>query len=79
MRGNRYKKGRVFVNRRWGTLVKITSYTPKTENTDEIVTYEEINKPNPRDGECFGDISRYLYDIDREIDSYGRNERKNFV
>jgi hypothetical protein len=72
-----YKKGKVFIHKRWGTLVKITSYTPPIKNEYEKVTFEEINLPEPRSGECFGDIPKYLYDIDHEIEVFNENFYKN--
>ncbi len=68
-----YKKGKVFVNRRWGTLVRVLSYLPQTSESAERVSFEEINVPNPRSGDCFGDIQKYLYDIDREINGFDKS------
>jgi hypothetical protein len=33
--------------------------------------------PEPRSGECFGDIPKYLYDIDHEIEVFNENFYKN--
>ena len=68
-----YKKGKVFVHKKWGTLVRVTAYSPQTAESAEKVSFEEVNTPTPRLGECFGDIQRYLYDIDREINGFDKS------
>ena len=65
-----YKKGKVFLHKKWGTLVKIIEYIPPSQNSCERITFEEINKVNPKSGEYFGDISKCLYDINNEIDNF---------
>ena len=65
-----YRKGKVFLCKKWGTLVKILEYFPPSQKESERAVFEEINQVNPKEGECFGDISRYLYDIDNEIDNF---------
>lgn len=72
-----YKKGKVFVYKKWGTLVRILEYSPQTSDSCERISFEEINVPSPRMGEYFGDIQKMLYDIDREIDNFDKTDLTN--
>jgi len=62
----------VFVVRKYGFLARVLNYQPQTEKNPEIVEYEQINVEHPIRGEVFGDLSKYLYDIDAEIDNYDK-------
>lgn len=71
-RSKYYRKGKVFVVKKYGFLARVISYQPQTAASPEIVEYEQINVDKPIHGEVFGDLSKYLYDIDAEIDSYDK-------
>lgn len=72
-----YKKGKVFVHKKWGTLVRVLEYSPQSSNSCERISFEEINVPYPRTAEYFGDIQKIFYDIDREIDNFDKTDLTN--
>lgn len=68
-----YKKGQVFVNRKTGRLVKIINYYPQTANSPEKVLFVNIDHLTNKEqgqGECFGNIQNYLYNINSELNQH---------